>query len=214
MIDDKKDKENWDSYFIEGTNVLKNNLGIKNIEELKEEEKMIVRKTLASLYLKPVEGNFDLKHLEEIHKRIFVLIYPFAGKLRTCSLQKDNHIFCYPNEIEKRTKETLEEMNETFNNEIHSLNEFAHYLGEYYFELISIHPFREGNGRAIRTFIRDFVREKSKYYDFGPLDLDYTKLDKNNLMLGTACKYLYPSMLEMEFIKGLVKLEKTHKNTK
>ena len=40
------------------------------------------------------------------------------------------------------------------------------------------------------------------------VELDYTKIDKNNLMLGTRYRYMYPSMLEMEFMKGLVPVDK------
>ena len=47
----------------------------------------------------------------------------------------------------------------------------------------------------------------------GPLDLDYTKIDKNNLLLGTVRRFIYPSMIEMEFINGLVPVEKIDNKT-
>lgn len=50
--------------------------------------------------------------------------------------------------------------------------------------------------------------EKSKTLGCGPLDLDYTKMDSNNLLLGTAERYVFPSMLEVEFMKALVPVEK------
>lgn len=199
------DKE-WDSYLIDGTNILKNNFNITDYEKLKEIEKVITTETLSILYLEPVLGNFDIEHLKEIHKRIFSKIYPFAGKFRTCSLSKRDE-FCHPEYIEQRLKMALEEMNKDFE-KIYSIDEFAFKLADHYFELISIHPFREGNGRSIRVFIREFVLEKSKKFSFGPLDLDYTKIDKEKLLLGTAQRYLYMSYLESEFKKGLVKVDK------
>ena len=102
-------------------------------------------------------------------------------------------------------------MNEVFNQDIQSIQEFAFKLGSYYYDLIYVHPFREGNGRSIRVFIRDFVVEKSKNMSCGPLDLDYTKIDSENLLMGTANRYIYPSMIEVEFMKGLVQLEKNKK---
>lgn len=36
--------DTWDEYFIEGTNVLKNKLGITNKEELSKNEKIITLK--------------------------------------------------------------------------------------------------------------------------------------------------------------------------
>ena len=212
-MNEMKAQIRWDSYLIPGTLVLNNKLGITNLEKLKEEEKIIVRKKLAYLYLKPISGNFDLEHLKKIHKFIFDEIYPFAGEFRTCTMQK-NTMFCKPEEIEETLKEVLNQMNYEFSTDISSIQEFAFKLGKCYYELIYIHPFREGNGRTIRTFIRDFVVEKSKNLSCGRLDLDYTKIDKNNLLLGTVRRYLYPSMIEMEFMKGLVPIEKEIINSK
>ena len=202
------DEQIWNEYLIPGTDVLINKFNITEKEELKEVEKLITRKTLTKLYLKPEEGNFDIEHLKKIHKRIFKDIYPFAGEYRKCSLQKDDHVFCNPNQIESLLIETLSRMNKDFKEDIYSIPEFAFKLAKYYYELIYIHPFREGNGRAIRVFIRDFVVEKSKNKSCGELDLDYTRVDGQNLLLGTAQRYVYPSFIEIEFMKGLVKKEK------
>lgn len=59
MTNEIEDQIKWEEYLIPGTDVLKNKLGIINKEELKESEDLIVRKKLAYLYLKPMEGNFD-----------------------------------------------------------------------------------------------------------------------------------------------------------
>jgi hypothetical protein len=40
---------------------------------------------------------------------------------------------------------------------------------------------------------------------------NYTKIDGKNLMLGTVQRYLYPSLIEMEFMKGLVRIENIKK---
>lgn len=84
MTRDEIDLINWNNYLISGTNVLKNKLGITNEEELKEKEKSIVKRKLAYLYLQPMKGNFDIEHLQKIHKFIFNDIYAFAGELRNC----------------------------------------------------------------------------------------------------------------------------------
>ena len=69
----------WNSYFIPGTNVLKNKLGITNNEELKQAEADITFTKLAELYDNPIEGNFDSEHLKAIHRYLFKDIYSFAG---------------------------------------------------------------------------------------------------------------------------------------
>lgn len=201
--------QDWDSYLIEGTDILKNNFNIMDFDKLKEIEKQVTTETLTLLYLEPVLGNFDSEHLKEIHRRIFEPIYPFAGKIRTCSLAKTGE-FCAPQNIQKDLQTILKNMNIDFEN-ISSFDQFAFKLADYYSKIIWIHPFREGNGRSIRVFFREFVLEKSKNCPFGPLDLDYTKMNKENLMLGTVQRYIYNSYIEMEFRKGLVKIENNKK---
>lgn len=70
--------------------------------------------------------------------------------------------------------------------------------------------FAEGNGRTIREFLREVVLLKNKVLPFD-VELDYTKVNKDNLMLGTKERYFYPSMLEMEFMNSLIPLEKSKK---
>ena len=123
-------------------------------------------------------------------------------------------MFCNPNEIAKTLNEILDEMNSTFDSDISYESDFAFKLAYYYYELIYVHPFREGNGRTIRAFLRDFVLSKSEHLTCGPLDLDYTKMNAENLMLGTVRRHIYPSMLEMEFMKGLVKADNSTKENR
>lgn len=86
-----EEDRNWNEYFIPGSeNVLKNKLGIINSEELKNKESEIVFKKLIELYENPIHGNFDKKHLCDIHKYLFEDIYPFAGEYRTVFMGKGN----------------------------------------------------------------------------------------------------------------------------
>lgn len=203
--------EHWNDYLIPDTNVLKNKLGITNRDELIEAEKILTRKTLAKAYLKPTCKHFNFEDLKKLHKNIFGQIYPFAGEFRLCSLGKDLTAFCRPEEMENRLKTVLEKLNDL--PKIYSSQELAFHIAPFYHELIMIHPFREGNGRTIRVFFREFVLEKSKTLDCGPLDIDYTKMDSENLLLGTVQRYIYPSMLEMEFMKSLVPIQKENNHS-
>ena len=49
------------------------------------------------------------------------------------------------------------------------------------------------------------IEEWTQDYLNWEFDLDYTKIDGANLLLGTAQRYIYPNFIEMEFMKGLVK---------
>lgn len=199
-------KDHWANYLIEGTNVLKNNLGITNKNKLLEAERQITKKSLALIYLNPVCTNFDIENLKKVHKEIFKNIYPFAGEFRLCTLGKENTAFSLPENIEKNLNEILTKLNNI--PDINSISELAFHIAPLYHDMIIIHPFREGNGRTIRVFFREFILEKTKTLSCGPLDIDYSKMDSNNLLTGTIERYLYPSLLEMEFLKGLVPVQK------
>ena len=198
--------DHWDDYLIEETDVLKNTLGITNKEELHEKEKAITRKSLAKIYLKPVCKTFDDKDLKNLHKEIFKDIYPFAGELRLCPLGKNHTMFCEPTQIENKLNETLDKLNNI--PDINSVYELAFFIAPIYHELIMVHPFREGNGRTIRVFFREFVLEKSKNLSCGPQDIDYTKMDSQNLFLGTAFRNVYSNLLEAEFSKAITPVQK------
>lgn len=198
--------DHWDDYLIPGTNVLKNKLNITNREELIETERKITKKTLTKAYLKPTCKDFNIEELKKLHKNIFGSIYPFAGEFRLCTLGKDYSAFCHPHDIESNLTEILENMNNL--PDINSPQELAFYVAPFYHDLIMVHPFREGNGRTIRVFVREFILEKSKNLGCGPLDIDYTKMDSDNLLIGTVERYVYQSMLEIEFMKALISTQK------
>ena len=83
----------WEDYFIDGTDVLKNKLGITEKEELKEKETEITLRKLVELYERPIEGNFDKEHYCNLHKYLFGDIYDFAGCYRTVIWLKEILIF-------------------------------------------------------------------------------------------------------------------------
>ena len=108
-----------------------------------------------------------------IHKFIFEDIYQFAGKIRQEQISKADTIF-YPHELINREldklfskikeqnmlKETNEEM--VFNN-------MAYIMAE----LNIIHPFREGNGRTIREFIRLMAKRMGYDLNWGNAQKEY-----------------------------------------
>jgi cell filamentation protein len=102
------------------------------------------------------DGNFDLPHLQKIHKYIFQDVYDWAGKLRTVQIEKGT-VFCpaqnmegFAEDISKLIKRQnyLKNMDkETF------CRNAGHILGE----INALHPFREGNGRTQREFMRQLA---------------------------------------------------------
>ena len=198
-------KDTWDDYFIDKTNVLKNKLGITDNKVLEENEKEITLKKLTYLELFPIEGKFDINHLKAVHMFLFSDIYPFAGKFRTCSLAKKTQ-FYDPSIIEDELKKTLEELNNSIT-DIYDERKYAYVLAKAYYNMMAIHPFREGNGRSTREFLREFVLDKNKLLTFN-VKLDFSKIDKESFLTAVQYRYVYPSLLEEEFYKALVPLEK------
>lgn len=198
----------WDAYFIDGTNILKNKLGITKEEELKKVDANISFKNLLDLYVNPIEGSFDKNHLCAIHKKLFGDLYPFAGKYRTVYMQKGNSSFVGENDIDWRLDITLNQMNEDIK-KVKSIDYYAIFLANYYNELIVIHPFREGNGRTIREFLREFVNAKNELLPIIDLELDWSLVNKDNLLTGIRQAFFSKSLLELEFKKALIPKEDT-----
>lgn len=189
----------WEEYFIPGTNgVLKNNLGITNKEELRNKEAEIVFEKLIELYENPIEGNFDKKHLCDIHKYLFEEIYPFAGEYRTVFMGKGNLYVTSVQNIDKELKIVIEEMFEELSH-CHEYKDYARFLANTYTALIKVHPFREGNGRTVREFLRELVDSKIPDYQ-----LDWSKVDSDNMLEGIRNSFFTKTLLELEFRKALV----------
>ena len=203
--------DEWNKYFIDGTNVLKNKLGVTDKNELNELERKIVFKKLTYLGISPIKGNFDAHHFRMIHKFLFNDIYDFAGKYRTCTLAMPKCQFCEPENIESELNRVLSNLNEQVKNII-SVDQYIYLLAPTYYELTVIHPFREGNGRTIREFFREFVETKNKELPFD-LKLDLTRIYKEQALLAVQERYIYPSLLEEVFRNALVPIE-SDKNKK
>lgn len=56
-------------------------------------ERKLTMLRLDELFQNPVRGDFDLKHLQNIHKFIFQDLYSWAGEIRVVDIAKGN-MFC------------------------------------------------------------------------------------------------------------------------
>ena len=106
-------------------------------------------------------------------------------------------------------------LNELFNNveekvdKCHSIFDFSDILANLYTKLIYCHPFREGNGRTIREFLREFSIEKSKDKDFGCVELDWRNINKEELNEYIEVAHLFPGATSIIFNKALIPKGKT-----
>ena len=162
-------------YCYPGTEVLKNKLNIHKREDLLFYETKITAAKLLSLRRKGVTGDFSVKHLKQIHYTLFEDIYPFAGEFRTENIAKGSFRFAEWEYIEEQCNILLERLQKE--NTLQGLNKraFVGRLRFYMAELNVLHPFREGNGRTIREFIRQLAL-KNGYI------LNLTKVDAKTIL--------------------------------
>ena len=144
-------------YCYKDSDVLINNLDIKDNKKLEELKRKIVLAKLYELRQNNQIGNFDIEHFVGIHKFLFEDIYPFAGLFRTENIAKGNFSFAEWEYIEDELKKLLEQLKEEKYLQNLDRNTFIKRLSYYMAELNVLHPFREGNGRTIREFIRQLA---------------------------------------------------------
>ena len=144
-------------YCYPGTNVLKNKLNIRDSNKLFEIEKQIVLVKSYILRQNKIRYTFDKRHFTYLHDFLFSDIYPFAGKFRTENIYKGSFTFASWEYIESELDRLLKELkSENFLQGLDKEN-LSKRLAYYLSELNVLHPFREGNGRTIREFIREIA---------------------------------------------------------
>lgn len=159
-------------YFSEYDEILENKLGIDDPQLLRQAESEIVFVRLAELLHMPLQGTFDFEHLRAIHRHLFSDIYDMAGQIRTVSIAKGYSVFCYPENIDVMQREIFDRLKSDRYLRGLGRKEFAQKLAELSGDLNALHPFREGNGRAIRCFLVQFSREVGYSLRFEDLDTE------------------------------------------
>lgn len=202
--------ELWLSYFYPNSDVLINNLGIHEQEKLKEAEATISFKKLVELKLNPLNMNFDKTHLLALHKYIFGDIYPFAGIYRKVNIRKERGSFLAVQndaDFEWQLDNLFNEVKKKLSS-CYSKFDFAKVLAYVYTQLIYIHPFREGNGRTIREFVREFSIAKSKELGMEPMELNWLLINKEELNRYIDVSHVYPDATALLFEAALVPADK------
>jgi cell filamentation protein len=104
-----------------------------------------------------VTGKFDSDHLRAIHRYLFQDVFPWAGELRVINISKGSSQFGPAIYIAGALGEALDKLKGE--NLLGGLipKIFAQRAAFYLGEINAIHPFREGNGRAQREFVRQLA---------------------------------------------------------
>lgn len=145
-----------DPYIDPGTGILRNLVGAKTYDELRNAEGELVALRINEIVEKPslqVAGSLD--DFCGIHRVLFQDIYDWAGKVRTVEIKKsaeDAEFFLPSPNIPMGIAWAQEELKKDGMLKDVELNCFAERLAYHYDNYNFIHPFREGNGRTQRLF--------------------------------------------------------------
>lgn len=156
-----------------GTNVLRNLADIRNSKELEAFEAAMTFKRSGELLEHPLSGSFNTRHLQQIHHYIFQDVYAWAGQFRTVNISRPGQAwFARPDYIKPALDRLFDQLR--YEKGLRGLEKtafvarMAHYLGE----VNAIHPFREGNGRVQREFIRELALKADYAIDWGGITLE------------------------------------------
>ena len=151
-------------YCYPDSNVLRNKLNITDANLLTQAEIECTSVRLLGLWLHPVKGGFDFKHLCDIHERIFRDLFEWAGKPRTVNIGKGN-LFCLVPNIQSFAEAIFAGFYRDCFAVRDDREEFVRVLAKYYGDLNALHPFREGNGRTQREFTRELCHACGYAFD-------------------------------------------------
>ncbi len=167
--------EEQSRYCYPGTDVLINNLNITDEEELEVAERSITTLALSAIQLRKIPAPkklFTPEYYFSLHKEVFNKIYPFAGQTRNENIAKGNTTFCRPEFIYYCLDDEMKKFQKRLVT-IEGREDITSWLADFYGELNMIHPFREGNGRIAREYLRECVECIDEHLGFN-YELDFS----------------------------------------
>lgn len=148
---------------------------LRNLQEITDKDVLLfvesgaVTKRLQELHENPIKIK-GIDSLFEIHKHLFQDIYEWAGEKRVVEISKDGKQF-FPTSHFDNAFRYINQLIAEFN-DIPADNKkmLADKLAEILDNVNYLHPFREGNGRTQREFLRLLALEKGLNLNLNPPD--------------------------------------------
>jgi cell filamentation protein len=151
------------------TGILKNLQGITDPDVLLFVESGTVTKRLQELCNNPIKIK-GIENLFDIHKHLFQDIYVWAGKKRKVEISKDGKQFFPTTHFDNASRYINSLISDYKKIPKNRKRELAEKLAEILDNVNYLHPFREGNGRAQREFLRLLALEKGLILNLNPPD--------------------------------------------
>jgi cell filamentation protein len=168
---DPNDSPQWRSYLMPGTDVL------RTVAELIDPTAVAIFERIVSADAETAlrqdadrPKTFDLAHLNDIHKRLFADVYPFAGALRYVDTAKPcqtGEPFLHHRWIDTYTSAVTQQLRLEDNLATRTdPGQWADRAAYYWAAMLHAHPYREGNGRSIRVWIEDLAHHAGHELDW------------------------------------------------
>lgn len=143
------------------TEILPNLLGLNSIEEvgLSEFEGFLKAEIILTEKL-TARTRFNAKYILNIHKIALEHLYSFAGKLRDVNMSKNGFPFPAAKYLSQSMSLFEEEILSRLPNKYANKEDLIADIATVHGELLFIHPFREGNGRASRILANIMARKQ------------------------------------------------------
>jgi len=163
------------------TGILRNLADITDPDDLLFFESGAVAKRIQELDEKPIQIK-GVDSLLSIHRHLFQDVYPWAGKRRKVEISKAGKQFFPTTHFDNAFR-----FIDTLISDYRGISkgdklQIAEKLAEILDNVNYLHPFREGNGRAQREFLRLLASEKGLTLNLNPPD---NKNVYDQYMLGT-----------------------------
>jgi len=134
-----------------------------DLDQLKEREQLITDAKTRDIIKNPIRGNFDYKHLKDIHKALFDDIYVWAGMDRyeiglRGQFSKGESNFTKGSALPDVAKILFDELKKENYFKDYEKSKFIRSLASFMNGLNILHPFREGNGRTQRIFLEQLAK--------------------------------------------------------
>lgn len=187
-----------DQYTYPDSEVLINKFDVRDTLLLHAYERKYVTARIHELSENPIKGNFDIKHLQEIHGHLFQDMFSWAGELRETDIARmdvvtnQTYEFCQSHLLEGFQHDIFKNLKKQ--NYLMDLDkdQFSKGAAELMGEINMLHPFREGNGRTQREFMRELAQQAG-------WELDFTNVSKEQMTEASirSMKFDYSGLEDM-----------------
>jgi cell filamentation protein len=156
-------------YIDPNSGLLKNLQNITESDVLLFVESSAVTKRLQELYQNPIRIK-GIETLFDIHRHLFQDIYIWAGNKRSVEISKDGKQFFLTIHFDNALTYIDSLIAEYKQLSKENKKQIAEKLAEILDNINYLHPFREGNGRTQREFLRILAKEKGLILNLNPAD--------------------------------------------